>query len=47
MYKSYFSTYNVFLIIYIVKFFKNLCVSEVYNKKTETTQSFYLQKVIN
>lgn len=47
MYKSYFSTCNVFVVIYIVKFFKNLCVSEVYNKKTKTTQSFYLQKVLN
>lgn len=48
MYKSYFSTCNVFLIIYIVKFFKNLCESEVDNKKkNKITQSFYLQKAIN
>lgn len=38
MYKSYFSTCNVFLIIYMVKFLKNLCVSEVDNKKQKPKQ---------
>lgn len=42
MYKSYFSTCNVFLIIFIVKFFKNLCVSEVYKKKKNKNNPVFL-----
>lgn len=44
MYKSYFPTCNVFLIIYIVKFFKNLCESEVDNKKKPKQPSLSIYK---
>lgn len=44
MYKSYFSTCNVYLVICIVKFFKNLCVSEVYNKKKQKNPVFLFTK---